>query len=328
MCNHLFARDLGAYAAYVDNSDDILMSASGGVATAFAKHVIRQGGVVAGVAYNNDFSGAEYILVDHLDEVDKLRGSKVVPAATNNIFEKVACEAVKGRFVLFFGLPCMIAVAKQRLKPYSDSIIFCELICSGRTFARVHKDYCSYLQTKFNAKLTSFSVRTKKDSWLPEYLFATFSNGKQFIHPFKRTEYGQGFKILKHDSCLDCSFKGDKRQGDIMIGDFWGAKPDDNFWNGRGVSAVLVETRKGMDFFMSVGGLNRFETTIDRIISGNPSVIKSPAVHRERGMLIDLFRREGLFPAMKNSKTMRYIRLEDKLKKIHLAFFIKIIKKL
>ena len=328
MCNHLFARNLGVYAAYVDNSDDILMSASGGVASAFAKHVIRQGGVVAGVAYNIDFSGAEYILVDNLEDVDKLRGSKVIPAATNNIFDKIWNEVDKGRSVLFFGLPCMIAVAKQRLKPYSDSIIFCELICSGRTYNRVHKDYCSYLQMKFNAKLTSFSVRTKKDSWLPEYLYATFSNGEQFMYPFKRTEYGQGFKILKQEACLNCNYKGNNRHGDIMIGDFWGANPDDIFWNEKGVSAVLIETRKGLDFFMSVSGLNRYETTWDRVISGNPSVIKSPVAHLERGKLIDLFRKEGLFPAMKNSKTMRYIRLEDKLKKFHLAFFIKIIKKL
>ena len=305
-----------AYGAFLDDDNDILKSSSGGVATAFARKVIESEGVVFGVAYSEDCMEAEYIKVTKSVDIEKLRGSKVIDIRLNGCFEKVQ-EALKDdKIVLFFGLPCVNAALLKYLKKDYDNLIRCELICSGRVPKQVHIDYCNYLKKKYKSEITSFTVRGKKDGWLPEYLIAHFSNGATFTAPFKRTEYGQAFKILKEKQCLNCMFKGENRTGDIMIGDYWGIDEKNSNYNKNGVSAVLIESTKGLDFFYSVSGINRFETTFEDVIKNNPSIVTSVSEHTERNIIEFTFNKKGLFPAMKKSKTMRHIRRVDLVKKI------------
>lgn len=320
-------RDKAVYASYLIDDNEVLKSSSGGIATAMARHVISHGGKVAGVAYSEDFMTAEYVLIDEIKDVDRLRGSKVISVIPNGIFNKIE-ENLEKCQVLFFGLPCMVAALRSYLKKDFDNLILCELICSGRVSSRVHKDYCNYLCKKYHSQIISFTIRGKDSTWLPEMMKVGFANGKEFKFPFKRTEYGQAFKILKEEACLKCKHKGNGRQGDLMIGDFWGATPADPFWNDKGVSVVLCETNKGVVFFSGIKDVCKYETTFSRAVEGNPSVVRATKKHKERDFLMGTFRNEGLFPAMKKSETMKHIRLTNVLEKIPFYSFLKQIRKL
>ena len=319
--------DKAVYASYITDDNEILKSSSGGIATAMARHVISHGGKVAGVAYSEDFLTAEYVLIDDIKDVDRLRGSKVTSVISNGIFKKIE-ENIEKCQVLFFGLPCMVAALRSYLKKDFDNLILCELICSGRVSGRVHKDFCNYLCRKYHSQIISFTVRGKDNTWLPEMMKVGFANGKDFIFPFKKTEYGQAFKIFKEGACLKCKYKGNSRQGDLMIGDFWGATPADSFWNEKGVSVVFCETNKGLDFFSGIKDVYKFETTFCRAVEDNLSVVRATKMHKERDSLMEIFRSEGLFPAMKKSETMKHIRLTNLLEKLPFYSILKKIRKL
>ena len=58
------------------------------------------------------------------------------------------------------------------------------------------------------------------------------------------TYYGYGFQVYNRPSCLRCSFRGTNGIGDVRIGDFWGYKETDEYWNPKGVSCIFVRNKK------------------------------------------------------------------------------------
>ena len=79
---------MNVYGGYVKNNR-ILESASGGIATAFAETVLKNQGVVAGVAYTSDYHDAEYIIVEDIEELYKIKGVKYFFAKKNGIYKRI-----------------------------------------------------------------------------------------------------------------------------------------------------------------------------------------------------------------------------------------------
>ncbi len=293
--------DVAVYGGYIDDNSLVLQSASGGLGTALAEYMIEQHGYVSGVAYSEDLYSAEYIIVNEKAEIKRLKGSKYIECNKKNILLDVKKLLDAGEKVLFFGLPCMVAALYQFLGNKPENLITCELICHGPTSAKVHRDFVLHLEKVFESKVIEFSVRHKKDKWLPTYLYAKFDNGAIFEKPFYETEYGYAFSVFGREACYQCGFKGNNRQGDIMIGDFWGAEENDPFWNQCGVSVVFAETKKGNDFVCSVPNIKLFPTTFERAVSRNQMVIKSRARKYNRNKFSKLIKKKGLIYAAKHS---------------------------
>lgn len=299
-----YRHDISAYAGYLKDDKELLECTSGGIATALAKNMIEKGGVVAGVAYSQDFYRAEYVIIDDIKDVDKLKGSKYIEVDKGNIYKNVKEKLDMGLPVLFFGLPCMVGAMKKFLNRDYENFIAVELICHGPTSQRAHQQYLEKLEKRYDSKIVDFSVRRKKDRWLPIYLFAEFENGKIFRKKFYSTEYGYAFSVLSKKSCYNCQFKGDNRLGDIMIGDFWGATSKDVFWNEKGVSAVLVHTKKGNKFLKGNSRIELYHTTSEMIIKGNPNVIRSRMMNPSRDKFEKLLMEHDLFYAVKHTKKL------------------------
>ena len=68
--------DVAVYGGYLDDNAKILQSASGGIATALSEYMLQQDGYVVGVTYSSDFYKAEYVVIDNIADVHKLKGSK------------------------------------------------------------------------------------------------------------------------------------------------------------------------------------------------------------------------------------------------------------
>ena len=67
-----------AYAC-INKDDSIRMeSSSGGVFTLIAEQVISEGGIVIGAEFNIDFE-VEHNSVERIEDLDRLRGSKICP---------------------------------------------------------------------------------------------------------------------------------------------------------------------------------------------------------------------------------------------------------
>jgi len=289
--------DVAVYAGYLSEDDEILKSASGGIATALSGFMLQQGGYVVGVAYSDDFYKAEYVVIDNISDIHKLRGSKYIDCDKNNIYSEVKQLLDAGQKVLFFGLPCVVGALYSFLGERPENLLTCELICHGPTYAKVHSDYIAFLEKKYKSKVIDFSVRYKAGAWTPGYLYAKFDNGQVFQESFYHTQYGMAFSILGKKACYHCNFKGNNRQADIMIGDFWGATQDDPFWNKYGVSVIFAETEKGDAAIKATPGITLFDADFDRAVQKNPMVIKSKQQSRHRDHFEQLLSKKGLIYA-------------------------------
>lgn len=297
--------DIACYAGFVENDNELLECTSGGIATALAQQMIHNGGYVAGVAYSDDFYQAEYQITRREEDLNKFKGSKYINFDKKGIYKDIKILLDHNEKVLFFGLPCIVAALHSFLGHEYDNLFTCELICHGPTSPKVHTEYIKYLEQKNNDKIVDFSVRRKRDAWMPTYLYAKFQNGQTFEKEFYSTEYGYAFSVMAQPSCYQCRFKGNNRTGDIMIGDFWGSNKNDVFWNDKGVSAILVHTAKGHSFLQSTNGIKLFNTTFEKIVSSNLMVIQSRTPSPEKAKFETLFSQKGLFYAVQHSKSLK-----------------------
>lgn len=295
--------DIAAYAGYVEDSQELLSCSSGGVATTLARQMIRQGGYVAGVTYTPDFKEAVYAVTNRMEELELFKGSKYCAVKMGTVYADVKALLDADEQVLFIGLPCGVAGLRAYLKRDYAGLVTAELICHGPTPAKVHRQYVQHLEERFGSTLTDFSVKRKKGAWTPGYLYATFENGAVYEKPFYHTEYGYAFATLAGKACYSCRFRGNNRTGDLMLGDFWGATEQDVFWNKEGVSSILVHTEKGKQLLLDTPDLRLFDTTFQKIVAGNPNIIKPRSDRANRAKFEQLLDRHGLFYAVQHSKS-------------------------
>lgn len=296
--------DIAAYAGYVEDDRELMSCSSGGIATALSRRMIGCGGYVAGVTYTADFKAAVYEITNRMEDLDKFKGSKYCQVDKGTVYADVKALLDAGEQVLFFGLPCTVAALYAYLKKDYDRLITAELICHGPTSAQVHRQYVEHLEEKYGSRMVEFAVKRKKDAWTPGYLYAAFENGQVFEQPFYHTEYGYAFSVMAGKACYSCRFRGNNRTGDLMLGDFWGAAPQDAFWNKAGVSSVLAHTEKGKAFLLSAEGVRLFDTTFSRIVKGNPNIIHPRGDKPERVKFERLLESHGLFYAVTHSKKL------------------------
>lgn len=236
------------YSGYISNERKLLASASGGAATALAECVLAKNGVVYGVRYSNDFRYAEFCCVDNLSDLEQIKGSKYVETRKNGLYDSVATTLAENKTVLFLGLGCDIGAIKSYCKnKFIDTthLYTVDILCHGPVPKEVHERYILELENKYKSKLSDFSIRYKKNGWYPFYIKAIFENGLEHIEPFNESDYGKAFYYISRPICTNCAFKGEKHQGDLCVGDYWGIKENMPGWNPNGVSIIVVQTKKG-----------------------------------------------------------------------------------
>lgn len=242
---------LHTYAGYSNESVIIDSCASGGICTAISQYVIEKGGVVFGVKYSDDFIKSEYAKAETAEALNDFKTSKYVQSTKDEIFKCVKNEAKKGRLVLFIGCPCDVSALKLFMKREFENLLTCELVCMGVTSYKVAEAYIKPRIKKWG-NLINLNSKSKKYGWFVPCLEETYSNGKKVTKPFFGTYYGYGFTKFQRPSCASCPYRGKIGQGDIRMGDFWGIKKSDSFWNTRGVSSVFVRTEKGNQLLIAL----------------------------------------------------------------------------
>lgn len=295
-----------AYAAAAGDDSVLFRSASGGVFAAVAGKFILSGGVVCGCSLENREEGLEpvHICVDTLPGIQKLQGSKYVQSTLGNIFDQIKVLLRNGTPVLFSGTPCQADSLRYYLKNEDTSKLYIiDLVCHGVPGTNLFQDYLRSMKKP----ITAFAFRDKENGWglNASYIYECDNKQYKVLLPSCLSSYYSYFleSEIYRESCYNCRYADRKRVGDLTLGDFWGIElehPEYLQENGgafslqKGVSAILVNTRKGQELLDQFGSdLHLSETDLDRIIRWNRQ-LNQPSIHSEkRADLADRYTRFG-----------------------------------
>ena len=248
------------YAAAVADQNEHATCASGGLATELSKIIINRNGAVYGCS-GNDIRNVHHIRVEKHIDLHLLKGSKYVQSHIGSTYQSVKNDLELGRMVLFVGTPCQVAGLHGYLfhKEFKN-LITVDLVCHGVPSQKMLNDniqyYCSSDETvevAFRRKVTSVAGREASEHIEYGWFYKT-SHMKNYcgVKPSKDA-YMSGFlnMLIFRESCYNCRYACIARCGDFTLADFWGLGQDAGFANGRGVSAVLINTEKAIELWKS-----------------------------------------------------------------------------
>lgn len=266
------------YAAIYDN-EIRKESSSGGIFSLLASKVLKNNGIVYGVAMTDDCYSAVFFRVKNENELFRLRGSKYFQAKMNNTYNLVKQDLQDGINVLFSGTACQINGLKLFLGKDYSNLICVDVICHGVPSPALWKKYAIYQEEK-HGKLQNVNFRCKDENWqnfgMKENQVFISMHKDSFMRMFLRD-------YCLRPSCYECLAKQDKKS-DITIADFWGidnVAPEMN--DNKGTSLVIVRSDKGMGLFESViDKMHLKEVSYENGVRSNPSDYKSVIRPKQR----------------------------------------------
>lgn len=306
-----------AYAGWDKSEREYISSTSGGAASAFARYIIRQGGVVYGCAMLPDIK-VNHMRIDSLDDIAKLKGSKYVQSTIGMIYKNVREDLRKGEKVLFIGTPCQVAGVRSFIgKEIAENLYTIDLICHGTP-------PLAYLR-KHILKKTKGAVPDeiffRKGAYL---LLLLLLGGKEiyrsslFEQRYQDTYYNTFFDGFSYrESCHTCRYAQPQRVSDVTIGDFWGLRDDLPLEHPHGCSVLLPITEKGKELIEGIRQeFNLYERTVEEAVVGNDQ-LRHP---KEKDWRISLFM--TLFPLLGISKAYRLC-VMDRIAKYYIRKLLK-----
>lgn len=259
-----------AFAGYCLEQNEILKSSSGGAAYAIAHAILKQGGVVFGVRYNEDYKGARFAMASDISELQLFSESKYVESDRSTLFDQIEWQIKSEKKVLVIGLPCDIAAVKS-LVGNPANLYTCKLICRSNTSNKALRQYLGKCESDRGSAVKRISLRYKQKNVpsFPTKIRIDFENGDTFIDDFTKTDFGKAFQILARPSCLRCSYKGIAGMADLTLGDFQGMIGDEEYFNINGVSLICRHTQKGKELLSNLSNFYLKEVSYDDVIRYN-----------------------------------------------------------
>ena len=268
-------------------------SSSGGIFHLLAEKTIREGGVVFGARFDENWQ----VVIDYAEDmegVEAFMGSKYVQARMENAYVDAKRFLNEGRKVLFSGTPCQVAGLHKFLRKSYDNLLSVDLICHGVPSPKVWRVYLEEV-VKQGQSISCVEFRNKEKGW-KNFCFFLSHNGVgktvSMLSPLSENHFMKAFlgNIILRPSCYECKVKDCSSQSDITIADFWGIETlfpqmDDN----KGTGMVFVNTEKGKSV-LDFAQMRVAETTYDSIRPLNPACWRSAQPHSKRE---DFFRRLG-----------------------------------
>ena len=230
-------------------------SSSGGIFNLLATFVLKKGGVVFGVRFDEEWN-AIHDFTDSVVNLKYFRGSKYIQSDMGYCFQKAEYFLKQKRFVLFTGTPCQIAGLNSFLNKEYDNLLTVDLVCHGVPSPKVWKSYIDYSFGTRKQSIKGISFRDKSKGWSNYGLKFKFDN-VYHREDFKNNLYMRGYlsNFFLRSSCYNCLFKRRNSGSDVTIGDLWGIhhflpELDDD----KGVSLVMINSEKGKTAFNELTG--------------------------------------------------------------------------
>ena len=258
------------FAAWNQNDEIRRDSTSGGIFTLLAEHVLEQGGVVYGAAFDSNMH-LRHTACFRREELRQLRGAKYVQSDLNGIFREIR-KWLEQRPVLFSGTPCQVDGLYRYLGCRPENLTTCDLVCQGVPSPGVWEDTVRYLEERRRRPLLAVRFRNKVTGWKDSHFTAVYAGGLVDSAPLFRTEYGHAYgrALFLRPSCHHCPYASMTRPGDLTLGDFWGLGPGElPDQQEKGVGLLLVNTAHGSYLFDQLP-LAKQPFPPERAIAGNP----------------------------------------------------------
>ncbi len=281
------------FAAIHKNYEVRFDSTSGGLFSAFAEKMYKDGGYVGGALYDENGNVKQYISPDKTD-LPKLRSSKYSQSNFEGFFSKVRDLLKQGEKVLVCGGPCQMAALRAFLgyKDYENLLIL-DYVCRGINSPLVSRKYRESLEAEHQSKIVYSKAKNKEFGWRNLTGKTIFANGDIVYKTAENNRFTHGYLITGafcRPSCYDCKFKGFPRIADISLADFWGIEKikgvDQSLDDDIGTSLVLINSEKGERFFEAIKPKLKFvELPYKTALDGNKALVESlpkPKIDREK----------------------------------------------
>lgn len=243
-----YTQETSAYAAYSKDRNTVKTSSSGGIFAELAKKTVMDGGYVCGCTID-DAHQVKHIVIDRMEDIPLLQGSKYVQSDLGNCLEQLASLIKQGKNVLFVGTPCQVSAVKNQFP--SNNLTTVDLLCHGVPSQKLFDFYIKYLEQKHKGKLTEIVFRDKElNGWsiTQRYKIQKGSKEKTFYLDRHISEYFSGFlrNMTQRESCFCCPYTTLNRVGDVTLADFWGVdKVRPELFHKEGTSLVFSNSPNG-----------------------------------------------------------------------------------
>ena len=249
---------LEAVAAYSRDEGIRIQSSSGGLFSILARQILKEGGIVFGAAYDEDFH-VNYCGVDKMEELYRLRGAKYIESNLGNVYTQIQENLNQDRKVLFCGLPCHVAGLLRKVGN-QEKLVCVDMVCHGVPPEWVWDAYLKAYQSR-KGKITRVFMRDKRDSWIRSH-WRIETTGVVYLESSRENLYMRGFV---EDLYLRTCFADDK-----------------------GVSLVLIQSEKGKQLFQDVSRqLCWVKSDIRQAARHNPSLVLSAVRPRRHEKIME-----------------------------------------
>ena len=302
------------YAATTKDKDELMSSASGGIATELARYVLENGGIVVGCS-GQDIYDIQHIIIRDINDLKQLKGSKYVQSKISiSLMREIKSELVEGTTVLFIGTGCQVAGLKSYLVKNFDNLITVDLVCHGvpsqkmlngdlALYGNINTNYVT-----FRRKISKKGILVYSDDAIKYGLSLTKTGKddvpKQIFKEWYSDPYLGSFMacVNLREGCYSCQYAQPERQSDITLCDFWGLGKDSKLSKSLGVNAVLINSDAGNSLFNKVSEYLIVENrNIEEAIKGNGQLQKPSECPSYRRKYIDIYLKYGLKKAYKET---------------------------
>lgn len=202
-------------------------SSSGGVTHEILKWGLENNYNIIGCSYNYEKNMTEHIIVNKLEELKNIQGSKYIQSNFAEIKGKIDFN----QKYIVVGTPCQIHGFKKivEMRKKMKNFIFIDIFCHGVPSYKIWKLYKEYLK-KFNIfKIDNVNFRYKENGW-SSYSMRISDKNNLYV---KHKENDPFLKLFLcnaslNKSCYSCKLRFNKITSDIKMGDFWGQEYEDN----------------------------------------------------------------------------------------------------
>lgn len=279
--------------AVMANDEVRKVSSSGGMFTLAAEYVLSLGGYICGAAFNRKFE-VEHIVIDKLEELDRLRGSKYIQSQAGKIYPKIKELLEQDKYVLFTGMPCQVAGLYSYLGKEYKKLYTIDLLCHGITSKKVFDKYRTEVLEKGKRQLTDIKFKAKEPWGWHAGVNADFSDGTHYAEPLERDPYFIAYlnSISKNSACGTCPVNRLPRQGDLTIGDFWKVtKFDPALRDEKGTSVVLVNNSVGEELLQKSRekAILTKEVPLEYAVAGNHCIEHPYALNKNHDLFFKYF---------------------------------------
>lgn len=313
VCNYQNGHELNepkkAFAAVNSNKKQLMLSASGGVFSAIATKILKEGGVVFGatLSFDNGYANPHHIGIESINELPKLQGSKYVQSKIGDTYKQAKRYLSAGRTVLFSGTPCQIDGLYGYLKKDFDNLFTIDVICHGVPNEKFFNDYLEEERKRRKArKITGYTFRDKSQGWgmvgRIDLLKKDGSSDSVYI-PARLESYYTLFldAAIYRENCYSCKYAAQKRIADLTIGDFWGIETEhpellvDNSCSIRdGISCVLANSNKGISICRNMKEILQFhDSSFEKISHKNGQLIEPSHKMNSRSAIMQIYTEKG-----------------------------------